>query len=94
MLEKGNRRSVRRHHKFRIRNKARWSCRVFYRVYSNGYYGKDNETELKKAIKAANKDADHFSVCSCPMCGNPRRFNKGKHKFTMQERKYKFEKDD
>ena len=33
--------------------------------------------------------AVHGVVCSCSMCGNPRRYAKGKDKLTMQERKLK-----
>lgn len=33
------------------------------------------------------KYADHLAVCSCAMCGNPRRFRKGEDKLTLQERR-------
>lgn len=31
---------------------------------------------------------DHAALCSCSMCGNPRRFFDGKEKLTIQERKH------
>jgi hypothetical protein len=33
--------------------------------------------------------AVHGAVCSCQMCGNPRRYAKGKGRITMQERRLK-----
>lgn len=35
----------------------------------------------------ANKNADHLKTCSCEMCGNPRRYGKGKNKLTLQEQR-------
>lgn len=32
--------------------------------------------------------ASHGAECSCWMCGNPRRFSKGKEKLTFQERQH------
>ena len=31
--------------------------------------------------------ADHLAVCSCWMCGNPRRHAKGTERLTLQERR-------
>jgi hypothetical protein len=37
----------------------------------------------------ATHKADHLAICSCSMCGNPRRHFKGKDRITIQERKIK-----
>lgn len=36
----------------------------------------------------ARRLADHLKVCSCALCGNPRRLGKGKERFTLQERRF------
>ena len=41
-----------------------------------------------KAYRIAQKFKDKkFKDCSCWMCGNERKYSKGKHKLTLQERK-------
>ncbi len=52
-------RANRRHHKFRVRDKAK---RVLKWVMGDLY----DETD-------AAKRADHMAGCSCFMCGNPRK---------------------
>ena len=60
------------------------------------------ETERKDFCRSACEPAEeptkktigrlasvHGAVCSCQMCGNPRRYAKGKDKLTMQEKKAK-----
>ena len=55
-------RAKRRHHKFRVRDKAK---RVFKWLMGDLY--DDND---------ATKRAEHMAGCSCSMCGNPRKFFK------------------
>lgn len=50
---------------------------------------------LRMKVKAARiypnepkaKQADYLAVCSCWMCGNPRRMLKGTERITVQERR-------
>ena len=56
----------------------------------NSYWGllslaSDNDYRLEKRIGMLLHTPKN---CSCYMCGNPRRFWKGKDKITMQERKF------
>lgn len=53
-------RANRRHHRFRIREKAK---RIMKFVMGDSY---DDEDAVKRA--------DHLATCSCNMCGNPRKF--------------------
>ena len=53
-------RAKRRHHKFRVREKAK---RVLKWLMDDLY----DETD-------ATKRADHMAGCSCSMCGNPRKY--------------------
>ena len=70
-------RALRRHHKARMKRRAK-------RLYERIFRGVDIE-------RYGNKELEHYgdniSVCSCWMCGNPRRFFTGDEKITMQERK-------
>ncbi len=51
---------------------------------------KESIKEIAKKIypndPEAVKLADHLKNCSCWMCGNARRFAKGKHRLTRQEK--------
>lgn len=67
-----NKRALRRHHANRVKAKMR------------KYYGKDRELTDKDVGRFAST---HGAGCSCWMCGNPRRYMKGKEKLTIQERK-------
>lgn len=58
----------------RIRDKNRMKARAVANYKSNGY---------SNAFRAA-KHADYMAVCSCDMCGNPRR-HFGKR--TLQEQR-------
>lgn len=53
-------RAKRRHHRFRIRNKAK---RVLKWLMGDLYDDIDTA-----------KRADHMAGCSCSMCGNPRKY--------------------
>jgi hypothetical protein len=72
------RRAVRRHHKFRMRKKAR---RIF-NSWGNSTWGDYSHYSFLQE----GKYADHLKSCSCHMCGNPRKFWNEK---TRQELKAK-----
>lgn len=40
------------------------------------------------------KCGEHIKVCSCWMCGNPRRFEKSDQRFTLAERRAGFKQSD
>ena len=64
---KNKKRALRRHHKQRMRERARYIGHSVYR--SDRYYHGDLETwYLHQVIKRA----DNFCVCSCAGCGNQR----------------------
>lgn len=67
-------RSIRRHHQERLRKKRQ--------VYYDGY-AKDDKRELGILV-------DTPTVCSCWMCGNPRRYF---GELTIQERRMMNDKD-
>lgn len=73
------RRSVRRHHKNRMKQKARRISKI-----QAWYAGFDNMAKEREMCLV--KQADHLKSCSCSMCCNPRRSGwsprKGK---TLQE---------
>lgn len=59
---------------------------------------KKHKLKTKKRLKRFGWDCDNIRVgvmskskkiCSCPVCGNPRKYAKGKERYTIQERKYK-----
>ena len=68
-------RSLRRHHKKRIKTNA----------ISNNKYGRTREDY--QDAKLLGKNTSCSKLCSCSMCGNPRRHTKGKDRLTIQERK-------
>lgn len=61
---------------------------------------RDDKRAKRRASKEVMKDfarriyphdqdgklADHLAQCSCSMCGNPRKYGKGEHRLTRQER--------
>ena len=53
-------RALRRHHKFRVRRKAK---RVMQMLLDDHY-----------SDEIAIKVAEHLAACSCWMCGNPRKW--------------------
>jgi len=61
-------RAIRRFHKERMKRKAAWVGRVMW-----------DWQDIP-----AGKYADNLAICSCEMCGNPRRHFK---ELTVQERK-------
>lgn len=73
-MYKNKRRALTRHHEQRIRDKA---TRIF-----RARYGRDCPNLIKYL-----KNSNNLAVCSCFMCGNPRRGNRMGDK-TMQERKF------
>lgn len=64
-------RALRRHHKERMKNRAKF---IWHEVW--GYLDENREFI---------RNSDNLKMCSCWMCGNPRRYLKGKDKFTRQE---------
>ena len=36
----------------------------------------------------AVKNANHLKACSCAMCGNERKYGKGKERLTLKEKVY------
>lgn len=62
----------------KLRNKLR---AVKQLKETSGNYG------IEQTLQWARENADHLAACSCDMCGNQRRFAKGKEKLTVQERK-------
>ncbi len=66
-------RAIRRHHSKRVKAKVK------------KHFSSWSQSEDEKWVgKAASV---HGAFCSCHMCGNPRKFYKGKDALTMQERK-------
>ena len=72
-------RAIRRHHKERMKAKARHIAGVVWR-YVMG------DTKRDDIVEQSIKNADHLKACSCEMCRNPRRsgWRKGKGK-TIKE---------
>ena len=62
-------RSKRRHHLARMKRKARMVSKIHSLNSSNIY----------------EKHYNHLAVCSCHMCGNPRKRLRGKHRLTKKE---------
>ena len=71
------RRSIRRHHKDRMKRKAE---RIVVCIWRN---------RDPRVIRNMRINADNLTVCSCEMCGNPRRseLSKGRSRQTRQERR-------
>lgn len=40
-----------------------------------------------KSAAHARQLANHLKICSCAMCGNPRRYAKGEERLTIQEKR-------
>jgi hypothetical protein len=79
-----SKRALRRHHRVRIRAKARFILSVVYGYGLEGWWNEDKEWVEKCVWKATNT----FTYCSCYRCGNPRRFKGTCHNpLTRQERK-------
>ena len=78
MEEKSMKRSVRRHHRERLKNKRKH------------YYGErwSEPVVSEKEEKYWCLAIDTPTPCSCWMCGNPRHYFKGKDKRTIQELKH------
>ena len=60
--------------------------------FHRGWRRHSRERMLKRAKAIYGESlgrrlANHLKPCSCWMCGNPRRFFKGKDKLTLQERR-------
>lgn len=70
-----SKRAIRRHHKQRMKAKARYIAGVIWR-YAMG------DTKSEEVVESMERNADHLKACSCEMCRNPRRSkwrkNKGK----------------
>ncbi|MFW5793988.1 MAG: hypothetical protein ACOCV1_00695 [Bacillota bacterium] len=69
--------SFRRNQEERIKQKSRRICKTIYNY---------QDKNLDEKIKYYDKIKDNITICSCWMCGNPRR-NKGskKDRLTKQE---------
>ena len=59
-------RALRRHHKRRMKAKARHVAGVFW-GYARG------DTRADRVVEHMVQNADHLKACSCEMCRNPRR---------------------
>jgi len=59
-------RALRRHHKDRMKQHARFVAAVVWR-YGAG------DTRRDDVVEAMVTQADHLKACSCQMCRNPRR---------------------
>lgn len=68
-------RALRRHHRQRMRRKAERIIR------SNSIY------DPKNMFLRIRKTADNLQICSCYGCGNPRRWERGWNRLTIQEKK-------
>jgi hypothetical protein len=58
-----------------------------YRYWNGMHYVKDLEERRKSLEMASYKRRNTTKLCSCSMCGNPRRVAL-KDKLTMQEKKF------
>jgi hypothetical protein len=76
---KDMKRAIRRHHRERL------FLKYDDMLNKHRYWNGDRDLPHDRV----NKLVDNFSICSCPMCRNPRRnpFNGGKDRLTIQERK-------
>jgi hypothetical protein len=66
-------RAIRRHHKRRMKAKARRIAQNIwgYKVQAWPYW---DEEEVQRMLKHAERHADNLAICSCSSCGNPRRY--------------------
>lgn len=85
-----SKRAYRIHHKKRMVSKALRSRIIFNMFYDypqhlivNDHY-QVMKTNMEKYIWA-KKISDNIHFCSCEMCGNPRKYYKGKHRLSRQE---------
>ncbi len=67
------RRAIRRHNRTRLFRRRRH------------YWGYGSNMFPEEAIPSV---IDTPTPCSCWMCGNPRRYSKGRYRFTIQEIKF------
>jgi len=78
-----SKRALRRHHRERVRRRCVRILKFQGWHLSHGPEGID----LDWVERCARYRADNFSVCSCWMCGNPRRLrNSNGPSLTIQER--------
>ncbi|MBK1666538.1 hypothetical protein CKO28_00590 [Rhodovibrio sodomensis] len=87
MFEKDRRRALRRHHARRMKARARASQRARALEGPFGHFDRfvwtDKQGRRRTRLSSwsdvfdyracAERTADHLAVCSCTMCGNPRR---------------------
>lgn len=74
-------RSKRRHHKERMKRKARRIAEIIWGYLSSSFRRED-------IVENMIKNADHLKSCSCDSCCNPRRSGWNKKKRTRQEEKF------
>lgn len=68
---KSSKRAERRHHNARlVKNRFKREVRNLYVSHD-----RDMEEELRRCMVRARKRLDTNVNCSCPMCGNPRRYS-------------------
>ena len=81
-MEKSKKRALRRFHDARMLKHAK-------RVIDSWYWcAEDREREKHLFHLWARQQRDNMQVCSCAMCGNPRRgYWNGKERLTIAERK-------
>lgn len=92
-----SKRALRRHHRERMVARARRVTRRWFHSYSpnqftwirgQGPVYQPHSIDHTQADRAAVRLADHLQNCSCPACGNPRRYPAGTTRgvLTRQER--------
>lgn len=79
-------RANRRHHKFRMKDKAE----RIEKGRQSSYYTNEDKERLQKWAEAARTQGDHLKSCSCDHCRNPRRSRiyRGHESLTLQERRF------
>lgn len=82
MLEKSQKRALRRHHRQRMIERGR---KIYY-IRNHWLLNWGNRHD-EKALMYGITYHDHLATCSCDMCGNQRhnRWSSGKAKLTLQE---------
>lgn len=81
------RRSNRRHHLKRMKRKAE-HIGAAEAAYTHRFYHCVPDDATTEAKRRRVKSANHLKICSCWMCGNPRRQKfKKSSRLTMQEKR-------
>ena len=83
-----NSRALRRFHRARMHARATLMVQEWRFAFEQPW-----ETDPEEFHKTVAKQRDHMCVCSCSGCGNQRRnkWNSGKYRLTMAERRNQIE---